>query len=158
MTKLRRVNAELLAKSSSRKAKLAEAEAKAADLTKQLDESKQAFHEATVGVPMKALAEDLSRTPTLWLEQFSRHFDVELKEGELVLLNKDDQPVVDEQGKAIPVERDSLAKLVTSRDDSETTRLFQSITITTRASGAASSVGTFTDPPAKQSGPRFGLR
>ncbi len=57
---LRRTNAELVKKSSDRKARIAELETANATLQTDLAAAQTAFHDMTVSAPMKQLAEAVS--------------------------------------------------------------------------------------------------
>jgi hypothetical protein len=75
---LRRVNTELLTKSANRKTKIAELESSVTELQGKLSEANDSFHEVTVGLPLKAMAESISFSPELWLEQFGKSHKLEM--------------------------------------------------------------------------------
>jgi hypothetical protein len=151
---LRRTNAELVAKHARDKARLEALESGTATLQAKLTETSQSLYQATVGVPLRAMAEEMSQLPDLFLEQFSKHFKVESVKGVLTLQTPDGKPAVDNNGKAIPFEREALTKLLTDGDDARA-KTFRAITVVSKASGAAhSSPSTRTTAPAR---PQFGL-
>ena len=156
---LRRTNSELVAKNSTRKQRIGELESTVADLQKTLAARDAAIHGLTVGGPLKAMAERLSQVPELFLEQFAKHYKVEMVNGELTLLSIDGKPV-QKDGKPVPFETKALTDLLTVGDDA-TAKAFRAITIVSRASGGASGTGTTerSAPTASKPSPRrFGLR
>ena len=82
---LRRVNAELLAKAATRKAKIAEMEAAAVALQGKLTESESTVHELSVTRPLKAIAESISIAPDVFLDHLTKSYRVEVVKGELVV-------------------------------------------------------------------------
>jgi hypothetical protein len=154
---LRRTNAELVAKNTTRKARIAELEAANAELQQTVTERGALIHSLTVGGPLKAMADRLSTVPDLWLEQFAKHYKVEMVNGELTLLSIDGKPV-QHQGKTVPFETKALTELLTTGDDA-TAKAFRAITIVGKASGAASTTTQRIEPVA-QKAPKaqFGLR
>jgi hypothetical protein len=154
---LRKVNSELVAKHAKAKARVTELETGTATLQTKLTEANESLHQATVGVPLKALAESISTVPDLFLDQLSKHFKVELVNGSLALLSLDGKPVADKDGKPIPFEGKAIAALLTTGDDARA-KTFRVITITNKSSGSAGSFGApFHNTPSKQSTPQFGL-
>jgi len=133
---LRRVNSELVAKHARDKARLAELEQGTATLQAKITETSESLYQATVGVPLQAMAEQMSPAPELFLEQLSKHFKLASVKGVLTLQTPDGKPVLDKNGKAIPFERDVLTQLLTEGDDSRA-KTFKAITIVNRASGGA---------------------
>ncbi len=155
LEKLRQVNGELVAKHARDKTRLAALEEGTATLQAKLTETSQSLYQATVGVPLKMMASELSTVPDLFLEQFSKHFKVESIKGVLTLQTADGKPVTGKDGNIIPFEREALTKLLTDGDDARA-KMFKAITIVNRASGAAhsSSSTRTTSTPQKQ---QFGL-
>ena len=152
---LRQVNSELVAKHARDKARLAELEQGTASLQAKLTETSQSLYQATVGVPLRMMAESMSTVPDLFLEQFSKHFKVESIKGVLTLQTADGKPAIDKNGEAIPFEREALTKLLTDGDATRA-KTFKSFTVVNRASGAAhSSPSTRTTP--LQQRQHFGL-
>jgi hypothetical protein len=159
---LRRVNAELLAKSASRKAKVSELEVTVADLTGKLTASETAVHESLVTVPLRQLSEVISPVPSVWLETFSKHFKVTSKDGTLNILTNDGLPLNDSKGMPVKFERAAIALYLTETEpESERTKLFRMITVSSLASGAsASHKGNGTSPSSSQPhrpGAQFGI-
>lgn len=154
---LRKVNSELVAKHAKSKARIAELETGAVTLQSQLTEANESLHQVTVGGPLKAMAESMSNVPDLFLEQFSKHFKVEMVKGTLTLLSADGRPTIGNDKKPIPFERQALTELLTTGDNARA-KTFQAITIVSRASGG-SSIGTHNRVgQAKVDKPQFGLR
>jgi hypothetical protein len=139
---LRRVNSELVTKNTTRKQRIAELEAANAGLTATLAERDATIHGITVGGPLKAMAERISNVPELWLEQFAKHYKVEMVNGEVTLLSADGKPV-QKDGKAIPFETKALTEHLTTGDDA-TAKAFRAITISSKASGGAAATGSTT--------------
>ena len=152
---LRRTNAELIAKNTTRKAKIAELEAANADFQTKLTAASDTIHQVTIEGPLKQMAESISNCPDLWLEQFSKSYRVEMVGGKLSLLSASDGKPVQKDGKVIPFERQALAQHLTSGDGA-TAKAFKAITAVSRASGAQ---GTFRSPTSapKASSFQFGL-
>ena len=154
---LRRVNAELVTKAANRKTKITELESTVTELQGKLSEAQDSFHEVTVGLPLKAMAESISFSPELWLEQFNKSHKLEMVKGQLTLQTADGKPVLKGE-KPVPFERSALIDLLTN-DSHPKAKVFQSITIASRASGAGSQGNTrTTTQPAKEPKPQFGLR
>ena len=133
---LRRVNAELVAKHARDKQRIEALEAGAAALQAKLSEAGETIKDVTIGVPLKAMAAEMSTVPDLFLEQFSKHFKVESIKGVLTLQTIDGKPVTGKDGKAVPFERQALTDLLTAGDDPRA-KTFKTITIVNRASGAS---------------------
>ena len=86
---LRRVNGELVTKSATRKAKIAELETQLAELQGKLSESAATIHGLTVEAPLKAMAGTVSIDPDFFLEQFGKAYKVEMVAGQLTLQTAD---------------------------------------------------------------------
>lgn len=154
---LRRTNGEILAKSATRKARVTELEATVTELQSKLLEAHDSLHQVTIGGPLTAMAESISIAPDLWLERFSQTYTVAIVAGQLTLQTKDGKPAMSGE-KAVPFERQALIDLLTTGDDARA-KTFKAITITSRASGAATNQhGNRTAPTADQPTMRFGLR
>lgn len=155
---LKQAHQEVLTKRQKDKARIAELESTVAELQSKLSEAGDTIQAVTIGTPLKAMAESMSTVPDLFLEQFLKHYKVEMVKGTLTLLSADGQPVTAKDGSAVPFERDALTKLVTTGDDARA-KTFQAITITNRASGASGSPSKRSNAtaPAKPTF-QFGLR
>lgn len=154
---LRKVNSELVAKHAKSKARIAELETGTVTLQSQLTDASESLYQATVGGPLQSMAESMSSVPDLFLEQFSKHFKVEMVKGTLTLLDADGKPAIGRDKKPIPFERQALTELLTSGDDARA-KTFKAITIVSRASGG-SSIGTHNRiNQLKVDKPQFGLR
>jgi hypothetical protein len=161
LTTLRRVNAELLAKSAARKAKIAELEVAAVTLQGKLTESESTIHDLSVTRPLKAIAESISIAPDVFLEHLNKSYRVEMVNGELSLLSPDGKPVRNGD-KPVPFTSEGLTDFLKSPTNPQA-KLFSSILIVSRASGAGggSSVARparTAEPPAQLKRPQFGLR
>jgi hypothetical protein len=132
---LRRVNGELKTKSAARKARVSELEATVTELQAKLSDAQTSLHQVTIDGPLKHMSESISTVPELWLEQFSKSYRLEMVNGQLTLQTTDGKPVLKGEN-AIPFEREALVKLLTDGDDAQA-RIFKSITIVSRASGAS---------------------
>jgi Mg-chelatase subunit ChlD len=156
---LRRVNTELLTKSATRKTRITELEATVTELQGKLSESADTIHDVTVGGPLKAMAESISIAPELWLDQLTKSYKVESRKGVLTLLATDGTPVM-KGDKPVAFERNALVDLLTDAAHPQA-KLFGSITIASRASGAGSIPGvraTRATTETAPSPPQFGLR
>jgi hypothetical protein len=154
---LRKVNAELVAKRARDKARITELETGAVTLQSQLTEASESLHQVTIGGPLKSMAESMSNVPDLFLEQFSKHFKVEMVKGSLTVLSADGTPAVGKDKKPVPFERQALTDLLTTGDDARA-KTFKAITFASRASGGAS-IGTHNRASqTKVDKPQFGLR
>ena len=158
---LRRVNAELLAKSATRKAKIAELEVAAVTLQGKLTESEGTIHDLSVTRPVKAIAESISIAPDVFLEHLNKSYRVEMVKGELSLLTPDGKPALDGD-KPVPFTGDGLTNFLKSPANPQA-KLFGSILIVNRASGAGGGSGAFrparaAEPSAPSKRPQFGLR
>src|ERR1700676_5269660 len=80
---LRRVNAELKQKSATRKARIAELESAMTENQSKLNEANESLHQVTIAGPLQALAESISKTPELWLEQFQKSHRIAMVKGQL---------------------------------------------------------------------------
>jgi hypothetical protein len=152
---LRRTVAELLQKNSTRKDENAALTAANAALQAANAELQTALHQLSVAGPLKAMAEDISINADLFLEQFGKSHKVELVKGQLTLLTTDGKPVL-KGDKPVPFERQALIELLTSGDDAQS-KVFKSILIASRASGAATTAGRVSKPTSEPK-PQFGLR
>lgn len=154
---LRRTVAELREKNTNRKARIAELEASLTETQGQLAEANATIQQVTIEGPFKAMAESISIAPELWMEQFSKQYKIELREGTLTLLSASDGKPVQKDGKPVPFERGALAKFLTD-GDSPQAKTFQVLTVVSHASGGS---GDLQRRPkretSKQPGIQFGL-
>lgn len=155
---LRRVNSELKTKSAVRKARVSELETTVAELQSKLSDAHTSLRQVTIDGPLKQMSDGISTAPELWLEQFGKSYRLEMVKGQLTLQTIDGKPVMKGE-KPVPFEREALVKLLTDGDDAQA-RIFKSITIASRASGASApyrsgrTSATDSNKPAIQ----FGLR
>jgi hypothetical protein len=153
---LRRTNSELVAKNTNRKQRISELEATVADLQGKLAERDTSLRAVTIDGPLKSMADSISNAPELWLEQFSKHYKVEMVNGELTLLSVDGKPV-QKDGKPVPFETRALTELLTTGHDAAA-KAFRAITIVSRASGGASTTQRTAPTAPKPATVKFGLR
>jgi hypothetical protein len=158
---LRRVNAELLAKSATRKAKIAQLEIATVVLQGKLTESESTIHDLSVTRPLKAIAESISIAPDVFLEHLNKSYRVEMVKGELSLLTQDGKPALNED-KPVPFTGEGLTNFLKNPANPQA-KLFNSILIVNRASGAGGGSGTVrptraAEPSAQPKRPQFGLR
>jgi hypothetical protein len=159
---LRRVNAELLAKSATRKAKIAELEVAASALQGKLTESESTIHELSVTRPLKAMAESISTAPDVFLEHLNKSYRIEVLKGELSLLTSDGKPVLNGDN-AVPFTGEGLTALLSNPAHPQA-KLFSSILIVSKASGASGNgfgvvrKGRSSETQAPLKRPQFGLR
>jgi hypothetical protein len=131
---LRTVNAELLQKSAARKQRISELESTVTELQSKLSETNDSLRRVTIDGPLRAMAEELSTAPSLWIEQFSKSYRLEMLDGKLTMQTADGRPVLSGD-KSVPFERQVLIQFLTS-DTHPQAEAFKAITIVSRASGA----------------------
>ncbi len=143
---LRRTNAELVEKSGKRKNRVEELEV-------QLAKTNDELYQMHVGAPLRGMAESVSNAPELWVEQFSKHYKLEMQDGKLTILSVAD-------GKPVNVDftRDALVKFLTDEAHPQA-KTFRAITVTSRASGAGG-IGPRASQGKQEATPKihFGLR
>ena len=165
LSTLRTTNAELVQKSRSRAARITDLVAKQDELTSKLTASETALHEATVGRPLREMAETVSPVPELWQGEFLKHFKVELTDGRLVVLTQAGEPA---KVKDEPVEftREGLTTLLAQSDAPEL-KAFKTIMVSSLASGGGArtqgngrhtATGTSQSETNSVPKPSFGLR
>lgn len=157
LERLRTANSELVEKSTKRKARIAELEARVSELESANTTLSAGLRQATIETPLKHMSEQISTCPELWLEQFSKHYKLEMVDGELTLQSANGEPVMDKGGKAIQFEREALLKFLIEGDDARA-KAFRAITIVSRASGSAVPVTRQEPVKPRQPGHQFGLR
>jgi hypothetical protein len=171
--RLRKSNKSILSKSAERKTRIAELETENATLKTKYEASEAKYTEAIVGVPLRALAEQISDVPKLWLEQFLQRYKVEAGEdGKPSIVNLDGTPVVVD-GAPIAFSANAVWTLVTGGATNyakdEDSKTFSTITRWQGASGGGAngsmrnSKGSMTGPAQpkkeeKNSEIHFGLR
>jgi hypothetical protein len=154
---LRRTNTELVAKAASRKARVTELEASIAEFQGKLSTADSTIQELTVGIPLKAMAHEISKDGNTFLEFFKRSYKLEMVNGALALLTVDGRPVM-KGDKAVPFEREALIELLTDANHPQA-KLFNSLLIVSKASGASGSGNPHTrSSEPKQPSVQFGLR
>jgi hypothetical protein len=158
LIQLRKQVAELTAKSTTRKGRIAELEATIATLQGQLKESASALESANVTAPVKAMCASLSKH-SLFEEVFNREFSVQMIGGKLALRAQTGEPITTDDGTEVPFEREAILKHLFNSKDEQRRNLYNAICIASFASGANSadttSQRTPTSPKPTHS---FGLR
>src|SRR5271168_580899 len=89
LTVLKQVHTEVLAKRVKDRARIAELESAMTGLQTSLNESNDTIREITINGPLRQMSESMSTAPELFLEQFSKHYKLEVKAGVLTLLSAD---------------------------------------------------------------------
>ncbi len=153
---LRRVNAELLQKNSTRKARISELEASVGTLTTETTEAQARIKALTIDGPVNDLCESLSKAPKTLRAALESDYRIEMRDNVLTLVNPSDGKQAMHEGKPVPFERDAIMKLLLSTTDKEKQALFSSILIASKASGAGGSQSQRTVAPASKRH-RFGL-
>lgn len=154
---LRRVNAELLTKSSTRKARVLELEASLAELQAKFDGEVANVHSLTVEGPLQAMADSISNNDEFFLATFAKSYKVEMVKGLLTLLTTDGKPVLSKTGKVVPFEREALLSLLRAEDHPQA-KAYGTILIGSRASGSGKPVGRSASAEPKRVTLDFGLR
>jgi hypothetical protein len=154
---LKQAHQEVLAKRQKDKARITALESATTDLQGKLSESAGTINELTIGGPLKAMAESMSTVPELFLEQFSKHFKLEMVKGALTLLSTGGEPLLGNDKKPIPFERQALTKLLTTGDDART-KTFKAITIVSHASGGSNIAANSRSKRAQLQRFQFGLK
>lgn len=154
---LRRTNSELVAKNSTRKAKIVELEASVASLQAAVAEREASIRAITIDGPVRQMCESISTAPELFQEQLGKFFKVELIDGKLTFLTTDGEPVKDKDGNTVPFERDALSKFLIEGNDVRA-RTFRAICVSSKASGGAGLTASSTIAAPSKPKVQFGLR
>jgi hypothetical protein len=94
--RLRKTKDSLHQTAQQRKVRIDELEAQVATLTAQLQTANKTVHDITVGLPLKALAEEISVSPSLFAREFSSRFGLINKDGVLFITKAgDNTPLLD---------------------------------------------------------------
>lgn len=167
---LRLVNSELLAKSATRKAKIAELEVAAIALQENITNADAALHDALIGIPLRQLAATVSDAPELFLSEFGKHYTIQAdkKDGKITILTLDGKPALDKADKPVEFTPHALYKLLASEavvaggKNDPRSKTFAVLMRYFGASGAGGGFGVrtartpaTTTPPKR---PQFGLR
>ena len=163
---LRQTNAELTQKNKERKDRILTLVKKQDELTAKLTAAEAGLYEATVGAPLKKMAEAVSPVPELWQSEFLKHYKVEMKDGKLaVLTQKGEQAMV--KDKPVEFTRAGLTDLLIKSDAPEF-RAFKTIMAVSSASGGGAGSLTASGKgngqasnasiPASKPAVQFGLR
>lgn len=153
---LRRVNADLLQKSATRKARIAELEASVGTLTTAKTEAESRIRVLTIDGPVNDLCELISVAPQALRSALESEYKIEMRDGVLTLLNPSDSKPVMQDGKQVAFTAESIKALLLGSKDESKKKLYNAIIIANRASGAggATSSQRATTAPAR---PQFGL-
>lgn len=138
---LRKTITELTQKAATRKARITELESNASALQAKATEAETRIKALTIDAPLDHLCESISVAPQALRTALEADFKVELdKNGILTLLNRtDNKPVVDKNGKLLPLESEAVRNLLLATKDEAKLKLYRAIVVINRASGAAHS-------------------
>ena len=153
---LRRVNADLLQKSATRKARIAELEASIGTLTAKAGEAEARIKALTIDGPVNDLCESISVAPQALHSALESEYRIEMHEGVLTLLNPADGKPVMQDGKPVPFQAEAIKNLLLGSKDEAKKKLYNAIIIANKASGASGTTTSqrTTTTPAR---PQFGL-
>lgn len=155
---LRQVNSELVAKAAKRKDRVTELEAALAERDGQLAAANGQLKAVQIDTPLKTLAESLSVDVPLFLDTFSKQYDVQLVDGALALRDKEGNVVRDNAGNEVRFEREALFKHL-SDEKHQHHNFYSRILIASKASGAGTTSHTGRiSSPKKPAAHQFGLR
>ena len=155
---MRRVNNELMQKSSTRRTRIEELEASIGALTAKTSEAEARIKALTIDGPVDELCSQISVAPQALRTALEADYKIELdKNGALTLLNRtDNKPVTDKDGKQLLLEPDAIRNLLLGTKDEAKVKLYRAIVVTSKASGGApSTTRTISNPPTAK--PQFGL-
>jgi hypothetical protein len=153
---LRKTNAELVQKSATRKARIAELEASAATLQAKATEGEARIRQLTIDGPVNDLCESISVAPQALRSALEAEYKIEMHNGVLTLLNPSDSKPVMQDGKPVPFTPEGIKNMLLASKDEAKLKLYNAIIIANRASGAGGALSSqrATNTPAK---PQFGL-
>jgi hypothetical protein len=152
---LRRVNAELMQKSSTRKSRIVELEASVGTLTAKTAEAEARIQALTIDGPINDLCESISVAPQALRTALESDYKIEMRHGVLTLLNPSDGKPVTQDGKPVLFQSESIKNLLLSSKDEEKLKLYRAIVVASKASGAGGSSSKPATAPAPKH--RFGL-
>ncbi len=178
LQRLRATNADLLKSKHNLKAKVEELEAKAiADgetitlLQTEVETHKKTIHDATIGVPLRKLASEVSSLPDIWQAEVEKRFNIVSHDhGGLELQTKEGKPVIDKNGKPVTLTPNSLWQFLTGgagKERSEEQQRFAQLMHYFGANGAGAGGArnhglpmndAATPAPKQKSIPQLGLR
>ena len=133
---LRRVNADLLQKSATRKARIAELEANVGTLSAKASETEARIKALTIDGPVNDLCESISVAPQALRTALESEYKIEMRDGALTLLNPSDGKPVMRDGKPVPFQADAIKNLLLESKDEAKSKLYRAIVIANRASGS----------------------
>jgi len=135
---LRRVNADLLQKSATRKGRIVELEASVVTLTAKTTEADARIRQLTIDGPVNDLCESISVAPQALRSALEAEYKIEMCEGVLTLVNPTDcKPIMGKDGKPVPFQAESIKNLLLESKDAEKAKLYSAILIASKASGGA---------------------
>jgi hypothetical protein len=152
---LRRVNADLLQKSATRKVRIQELEASASTLQAKAAEAETRIRQLTIDGPVNDLCQEISVAPQALRTALEADYRIEMCDGVLTLLNPSDSKPVMHEGKPVPFSADAIKNLLLASKDESKLKLYRAIVVVSKASGAGGMTSQRTTAaPAK---PQFGL-
>lgn len=154
---LRRVNADLLQKSATRKARITELEASTTALTAKATEAETKIRQLTIDGPVNDLCESISVAPQALRSAIESDYRIEMHDGILTLLNPADGTPVTHEGKPVPFQADAIKNLLLGSKDEAKLKLYRAIVIANKASGAGGSSSNRVAAQAPPSRTHFGL-
>jgi hypothetical protein len=152
---LRRVNADLLQKSATRKARIVELEASAATLTAKATEAETRIRQLTIDGPVNDLCESISVAPQALRTALESDYRIEMRDGVLTLLNPSDGKQIMQDGKPVPFQAEAIKNLLLGSKDEAKLKLYRAIVVVSKASGAGGSSSNRVAAPAPRI--QFGL-
>ena len=133
------VNADLLQKSATRKARITELEASTATLTAKATEAETRISQLTIDGPVNDLCEEFQFAPQALRSALESEYKIEMREGVLTLLNPSDGKPVMQDGKPVAFTADSIKALLLGSKDEAKKKLYNAISLRTKQSGAGGS-------------------
>ncbi len=155
---LRKANAELTQKASTRKIRIKELESNTAALIAKATEAEARIRQLTIDGPVNDLCESISVAPQALRSALESQYKIEMQNGVLTLLNPSDGKPVLQDGKPVPFTTEAIKSLLLASKDAEKQKLFRAIIVVNKASGSGGTVSKPATAPAPQPSIRFGLR
>jgi hypothetical protein len=136
---LRKTNAELIQKNSTRKAQILALEESVGTLTTKATEAEGRIKALTIDGPVDDLCADISVAPQALRSALEAEFKIEMKDGVLSLFNLSDGKPVMHDGKPVPFQSDAIRNLLLETKDEAKLKLYRAIVVSSKASGGAQS-------------------
>jgi hypothetical protein len=133
---LRRTNGELTQKAATRKARIAELEATVATLTAKATASEARIRQLTIDAPLNELCESISKAPEALRSTLESDFKIEIRDGVMTLIDRSSDKPIMLDGKQLAFEPESIKNFLLATKDAGKKRLYDSILIVNKSSGA----------------------